>query len=201
VATIEVKVSDLSGAQIPDEAEAARLIVEHPDFAEPIGLDVTRSEIAPILTEQQSRFVVVSLEDPDNPTPPRFVLPIQDFENLFAEIDSTTALKRALDNQQQQQRGRGRRRSGRRGQPGTRRQSRQRIDYTSPEYAGLDHPGRISQREQEYVRTHLEDVNLRRREAGQPEIDPTDPEMAERYGLTTEPIEDAEVVEERPPGE
>ena len=44
------------------------------------------------------------------------------------------------------------------------------------------------------------------REKNQREIDPTDPRMSERYGLTQsliedpeEPVEEAEVVEEEPP--
>jgi hypothetical protein len=48
-----------------------------------------------------------------------------------------------------------------------------------------------------YVRNHLDEVNPRLRAQGKREIDLTDREMAERYGLVQEPVE-AEVVEERP---
>ena len=181
MATIEVKVSDLSGAQITDEGEAARLIVEHPDFPEPIGLDVTLDEVQPQLSAAESRFVVVSIEDPDNPNPQRYVLPVEEFDNLFQSIDSTTALQRVLDAQQQEQRSRGRRRGGGGRRQGTQRRSR--IDYASPEHAGEDHPGRISMAERAYVRDHLDEVNERLRQQGMREIDPNDPEMAERYGL------------------
>jgi hypothetical protein len=57
-----------------------------------------------------------------------------------------------------------------------------------------------------YVREHLDEVNARLRENNQRQIDPTDPRMAERYGLTQvlvdepeETVEEAEVVAEEPP--
>ena len=157
------------------------LMVEHPDFAEPIGLDLSLDEVQSQLSEQQSRFVVVSLEEADNPNPQRYVQPVEEFDNLFQSIDSTTALQRALGIQQREQRGRGRRRSGGGRRQGAQRRSR--IDYASPEHAGEDHPGRISMAERAYVRDHLDEVNERLRQQGQREIDPTDPELAERYGL------------------
>ena len=76
-----------------------------------------------------------------------------------------------------QQQGRGRRR-----QTGERRA---RVDYTSPEHAGEPHRGTISEAEKAYVRDHLDEVNERLRGQGIREIDPTDPELAERYGLTS----------------
>jgi hypothetical protein len=59
------------------------------------------------------------------------------------------------------------------------------------------HPGIVSETEKEYVRNHLDEVNARLREQGKREIDPADPEVAERYGLQQEPVE-AEIVAERP---
>jgi hypothetical protein len=58
-------------------------------------------------------------------------------------------------------------------------------NYSSPEYAGLPHRGRVTDAEREYVRNNLEEVNRRRVEAGHDPIDPTDPRQAERYGLPT----------------
>ncbi len=75
---------------------------------------------------------------------------------------------------------------------------RERIEYSSPKHAGERHPGRITEGEKEYVRDHLDEVNARLREQGRREIDPTDPLMAERYGLRQEP-EEAVVIEETPP--
>src|SRR3712207_7701375 len=60
----------------------------------------------------------------------------------------------------------------------------QRRDFTSPEHAGEPHRGRITDAEKEYVRNNLAEVNRRLREKGMREIDPNDPEMAERYGVT-----------------
>jgi hypothetical protein len=176
--TITIKVSDLTGAQIPDDEQAARIIVEHPDFPEPIGLDVLPDEVLPHLTDQQTRFVVVSYQSSEGADPERFVMPIDEFNSLFQDQDSSTVLQRVFDTQQQ--RGRGRRRGGRR----QAQRARERIDWASPEHAGEPHPGTISEAEKAYVRDHLDDVNARLREKGMRELDPTDPETAERYGLT-----------------
>ena len=56
--------------------------------------------------------------------------------------------------------------------------------YASPEHAGEPHRGRASRAEQEYGQVHLEEVNARLRADGIREIDPNDPNMAKRYGLT-----------------
>jgi hypothetical protein len=91
----------------------------------------------------------------------------------------TTVLQNALSEQERQGKRRGRR--GRRAAG----ERRQRIDYSSPEYAGLPHRGRVTDAEKAYVRDNLDEVNRRRVEAGHDPIDPNDPRQAERYGLTT----------------
>ena len=55
MATKTVRVSDLSGQQIPDDDQGARLIVEHPDYQEPIGLDVVPDEVQQHLSDENSR--------------------------------------------------------------------------------------------------------------------------------------------------
>src|SRR5947209_9544026 len=93
MARVTVKVSDLSGNQIPDDESGARLIVEHPDYPEPVGLDVLPDDVLPYLSEENSRFVVVSVLSADDPNPPRYVMTFADFENLFQTGDSTGVLQ------------------------------------------------------------------------------------------------------------
>src|SRR4051812_16155493 len=113
MARITVRVSDLSGNQIPDDESGARLIVEHPDYPEPVGLDVLPDDVLPHLDEENSRFVVVSVLRADDQTPPRYVLSMPDFENLFQTGESSSVLQEAFETQQQEQErpkhGRGRR--------------------------------------------------------------------------------------------
>src|SRR5215218_1993939 len=92
MAQIEIRVSDLTGEQIRDDRRAARLIVEHPDFPEPIRLDVLPDEVAPHLTDEATRFVVLSLEDPDNPNPQRYVMAFEEFNSLFQTGNADAAL-------------------------------------------------------------------------------------------------------------
>jgi hypothetical protein len=91
-------------------------------------------------------------------------------------------LENALRAQHEEEtRRRGRRKSGRGGE------RRPRVDYTSPEHAGEPHRGRIPDEEKQYVRENLDSVDARLREQGMREIDPSDPQMAERYDLGLAP--------------
>ena len=190
--TLTIKVSDLTGEQIGDEREAARLVVEkHPNFAEPITLDVHPEEVIGALEEQEPRFVVLTYYPPagQGVEPRQAVMPLEEFNALATKQEMNQVLENANRAQQEEQRGvRGRRRGGRQ----TQQRRRARVDYASPEHAGEPHAGRVSPAEQEYVREYLDEVNARLREQGVREIDPTDPEMASRYGLTPQPTVNAE---------
>src|SRR3954471_9731822 len=165
MATRTVKVSDISGQIIQDEQSGARLIVEHPDFSEPIGLDVLPEEALPHLTDERTRFVVVSLEDHENPNPERYVMSFDDFERLFQTGDSTSVLQDAYQTQQQEREAETTRRGrGRRAVASGTSEPRQRIDYSSPEHAGEPHRGTISEAERVYVQEHLDEVNQRLRQ-------------------------------------
>src|SRR5947209_6632320 len=181
MARVTVRVSDLSGNQIPDEQASARLVVEHPDFPEPIGLDVLSDEVQPLLTDENSRFVIVSMSDPEEPNPQRYVLSLADFNQLFQREDMYNVLQRVLESQQAEREAETPRRGrGRRAAPSG---TRERVDYTSPDHAGEPHRGMVSDGEKEYVRNNLGVVNNRLREQGYREIDPSDPRMAARYGF------------------
>jgi hypothetical protein len=188
MARVEIRVSDLTQEPIRDDEQAARLTVEHPDYPEPIGLDVLPDEVTPHLTDENSRFVVVSVEEPDNPTPTRHVLSLTEFNDLFDKGDANEALDQAYSQQQEEQRSRrrgGRRGSGKRHQLEPRQQKeriqKERINYATTEHAGEPHRGTVSEAEAEIVRNNLDEVNDRLRRDGFREIDPTDPEIAARY--------------------
>jgi hypothetical protein len=192
VGTITVKVSDLTGELIQDEEQVARLMVEtHPRFDEPITLEIKSGDIEDQLT-RQAEFVGLSYYPPGTNTPQRFIMLIGDFNNLLLEGEMDSLLERLHREQQVKPPSR---RGGRRQ---ARRIEAPQSDYSSPDHAGEPHPGIVSGAEREYVRENLDAVNARLREKGMREITPDDSELAERYGLTTEPIVEAEVVEEDP---
>jgi hypothetical protein len=193
MARVEIRVSDLTEEPIREGTESTRLIVEHPDYPEPVGLDVLPDEVTPYLTDENARFVVVSLEAPDNANPTRHVLSLDEFNHLFQNTDAETALERAFAGQQEEQRSR--RRGGRRGsrrQASDSRQRGERVDYASPEHAGEPHRGTVSEAEAEIVRDNLDEVNERLRRDGYREVDPRDPEMAARYKFPPPVGRDAE---------
>ncbi len=111
-------------------------------------------------------------------------MPVDAFNALAQQDDMATVLsnaERATAVPEDRRRGRRRRR-----QTGATAR-RPRIDYASPEHAGEPHRGRITDAEKAYVQNNLDEVNRRLRDKGMREIDPSDPEMAERYGLTPQP--------------
>lgn len=175
--TITVKVSDLTGKIIDQEEQVARLVVEeHPHFDKPITLEGLPSEIEKQLPED-SEYVALSYFPPGEGQPRQVLMPLDKFNSLFEESDPETVLQTALANQQEEQ-------------PKSRRGGQRaatKIDYSSSEHAGEPHRGSISEDEKEYVREHLDEVNLRLREKGMREIDPSDPKLANRYGLS--PVE------------
>lgn len=171
------KVSDLTGDIIKPEQEdlLTHLVVEqHPDYEEQIILEVLPEDIEGNLPEPQE-MVLLSYNAE------QYLMPVEQFNALFRNQNAQEVLERAVAAKQEQAKSR---RGGRR-QQGSTQERRQRIDYTSPEHAGEPHRGTISEAERAYVRDHLEEVNTRLRKQGIREIDPEDPEMAERYGLTS----------------
>jgi hypothetical protein len=184
LATKTVKVSDLTGTEIASEENMARLVVEeHPSLPDSVTLEVLPSEVEDKLPEEQN-FVKLSYFPPteSGDTPRSFVLSMEEFSNLSEDFDMETVVSDALRTQQEEE---GRRR-GRRGRR-ERGERRPRVDYTDPMHAGEPHRGRITDEEKQYVRENLDTVNARLREQGMREIDPSDPQMAERYGLGLAP--------------
>jgi hypothetical protein len=58
-----------------------------------------------------------------------------------------------------------------------------RIDYSSPEYAGSKHRGRVTEAEATYVRDNFDAVNKRLSAEGQDMLDPSDEKTINRYKL------------------
>jgi hypothetical protein len=56
-------------------------------------------------------------------------------------------------------------------------------DYSSPEYAGNPHRGRVTEAEAEYVRSNFDAVNKRLSAEGLRMLDPNDAKTKKRYGL------------------
>jgi len=180
MATKTIKVSDLSERDIP-EGQLARLVVEeHPQLTDSVTLEVLPEEVEESIPAEQN-YVRATYFPPTESggAPQSFVMPVEEFNSLSQKDDMATVLNNALLAQREQE---GRRR-GRRGRRGA-GERRQRIDYASPEHAGEPHRGRITDAEKEYVRNNLEKVNRRLADKGMRKIDPNDPEIAEKYGLT-----------------
>jgi hypothetical protein len=182
MATKTIKVSDLTGTEIGSEENLAHIVVEeHPGLTESVTLEVLPEEVEGKLPEEQNYVRLTYYPPTDSREVPRsLVLPVEEFNALSRADDMGEVLQNALAEQHERE---GRRR-GRRGRWAA-GERRPRKDYTSPEHAGEPHRGRVTDAEKAYVREHLEEVNRRLYEKGMREINPNDPRMAQRYGLTS----------------
>jgi hypothetical protein len=177
-----VKVSDLSGEIIAQDSQLAHLVVEgYGEFeGSQITLDVKPAEIEGEIPEDGD-LVALSYYPPGEAAGRRFFMERGEFEKLAPGADMAQLLESARSAQAALEET-----TRRRGRRGAQTSQTDKIDYGSPEHAGEPHRGRATEAEQEYVRTHLPEVNDRLRKAGKRVIDPADPKMAERYGLEAE---------------
>lgn len=178
VAVKVVHLSDLTG-QHGDKSEFGELVVRHPDFREPIQLEVLPPEIEGLL-KSEARVVQVDYTAPGARSPQHLIVSVDDFNALAGDRDMSAILMEALvatHAERGQAAGDGRK-TTRAGGAG-----RGKVNYASLEHAGEPHRGRITDAEKELVRSNLEAVNERLARDGMRKIDPSDPTMRERYGL------------------
>src|SRR5262245_53317409 len=172
MAVRQIVVSDISGADLA-EGEHARVVVEHPDFGTTLELDVSTSE-ADRLQDSTLRLVNFTIYAPNRP-PRRAVIETKTLDRLFDGVDFDAVLEGA------RKADRPRATSTAAARPA--RPVSVKVDYGSPDYAGVLHRGRITEREAELVRADLEQANANRAREGQAPIDPSDPKEKRRYGF------------------
>jgi hypothetical protein len=178
VAVKVVHVSDLTG-QHGDKSEFGELVIQHPDFREPIHLEALPSEVESLL-KSPAQVVQVDYTAPGARSSQRlYVLP-DDFNALAKDRDMKAILMEAVAAAHAE-----RGRASRDGQKtaGAGGAARGKVSYATLEHAGEPHRGRITEAEKELVRKHLKAVNERLARAGKRTIDPNDEEMRGRYGL------------------
>lgn len=173
-----VHLSDLTGRH-GDESEFGELVVQHPDFREPIRLEVLPPEIEGLL-KSAARVVQVDYIAPGARSPERRFVLVDDFNALAGDGDMKAILMEALTAAHAD-----RGRAAGDGRKPTRAggAARGKVNYASLEHAGEPHRGRITEAEKELVRNNLKAINERLAREDKRTIDPADPEFKERYGL------------------
>lgn len=178
MAVRQIVVSDLSGVELTDE-DHTRVVVEHPDVGVALELDISRSE-AQLLQDSTLRLVTFSVFTPNEP-PRRAVVETRTLDKLFAGVDFDRVLEgaRKADRATPSASARG----ARSGSSSSSSSSDERVDYGSPDHAGILHRGRVTEREAAWVRDNLERANANRARVGQVAIDPEDAKERQRYGF------------------
>ncbi len=167
-----VHVSDVSGKEA-DRGELGKLVVhEHPGYADlPVELDALPQEVENL--QSSSRFVTVEWVAPDARRGERMTIGLDDFNLLGEPGRMDEAIADALVSKH---------RISKR-QAGPKRRQATRVNYATLEHAGKPHRGRITDEEKRIVRENLDTVNDRLRQEDEREINPSDSQMQERYGL------------------
>lgn len=167
--TKTVHVSDFSGNILQPGDDVVRVVVlEHPDLiVGPVQLEATPAEIERIDDAALDVAVVEIVDGTPGSEPRRIVLTASEFDSLASDVPMAQLLKTAE--------------RIRPVRPAKRAPTK--IDYATMEHAGKPHRGRTTEEEAKLVRDHLDEINRRLAEEGIRQIDPTDPEHAERYGF------------------
>ncbi len=167
-----VRFSDLSGAIIGRDDDAARIVIrEHPELGDsPVEIDVLADEAAAI-EKAALRVAVVDLYLPGEDEPRRVAVDADSFDELATDTAMSELLTRA----------RPARRSSRTSAASPPRGDRG--SYASLEQAGNPHRGAVTDTEKQLVREHFDNINERLAAAGQRTISLADREHVERYGL------------------
>jgi hypothetical protein len=168
-----VRFSDLSGQLITHDDALARIVVhEHPELVDgPVEIEALTDE-AEAIEQAALRVAVVDLYLPDDLEPRRIVMEADAFDKLATDNPMEQLLVAARPvrrNPRTSVNG-----NGSRGD---------RVDYSTLEYAGKPHKGKVTDTEKQLVRDHLEDINERLAREGLRTISFADPDHVERYGL------------------
>jgi hypothetical protein len=178
VAVKVVHVSDISDRQ-GSEGELGTLeVLEHPAIGEPARLEMFEDEFARL--QGAERVVRLRWTPPGARRAQELTVLEAQFDGLAEGRDMRSILLQAIT-AEHERRGREQAPSGRRRGSG---RGRSKVDYGSLEHAGEPHRGRITEAEKQIVREHFDEVNKRLSEQGLRMIDPADPDMQKRYGLS-----------------
>jgi hypothetical protein len=176
VAIKVVHVSDVSD-RLGSEEELGRLVVlEHPDIAETVTLELFPDELKGL--ENTERFVRLEWTPPGARKAEVLTVPQAQFDAIAEDGDMKAILVTAIAAEHER---RAKRQQAGRSPAGGGRRAK--INYATLEHAGKPHRGRITDAEKELVQGNLDKVNKRLRDSGTREIDPNDPDMKQRYGL------------------
>lgn len=179
MAVRQIVVSDIGGAELEDSQVAKVRVSGHPALGQRVvELDVSTDE-AKQFEADASEFVYLEVDVPGQGAK-EVILGVPAFEKILgtkAEVKSI--LDAARDTAKQERQTRRRRRTSSSSSNG----GGEKLDYTSPEAAGMLHRGRVTETEAEWVRANLDAANKNREKAGQSYIDPNGEADKRRYGL------------------
>lgn len=179
MATKTIVLSDLSGVELADENHARVVVDDHPALVGPVELDVATEEAGKLQTVKLD-LVHLTVYEPNVP-PRRVVMEAKALQILFKDVDMEEVLGTARK-VEQAAKGRARKSRSAPAKSGLSPKA-EKVNYATPEHAGMLHRGRITEEEKVLVREDPDRASKNREaQTGSP-IDFTDPAEIKRYGL------------------
>jgi hypothetical protein len=172
-------ISDLTGDDIAEKQHVKLVIRRHPAYVSPVTLDAQESELEALKTVDEIVELEIQPTGSNESAARTLLVELSAPKELAKGENVDTILMNAAAAQARPSEPKPRTRRG----GGTGAQ-RAKVNYATLEHAGEPHRGRITDAEKEIVRNNLAKINKRLRDSGKRQIDPTDPEMQQRYGLS-----------------
>lgn len=170
----QVVLSDLSGTELDDNTHT-RVVVRHPDFNQPLELDISTDE-AGKLANTTLRLVEFQVFAPNQP-PRTALVESKVLDKTFEGVDFDAVLQGARKAVVSTSSAAPRKRAA------SSTSTAEKVDYTSPEHAGKLHRGRITDAEKDWVKANQDKASYNREQQTGKAIDWSDPAEAKRYGL------------------
>jgi hypothetical protein len=168
----EVPFSDISGEPILSEPDRVMLVVRREGDEQPKVLDAKREEVVEQIQKLALKSAVqVSLHIPGEDEPMSFVLEGRNFDKLSPNKPMAELLEEAPTLKK----------LGRNALNGVGTEEQK--DYRSFEWAGTPHKGKTTDQEKRMIQTRFDEINERLAAQGKRQIDISNKDHVERYGL------------------
>lgn len=165
-----ILISDITGEDIPEDESITIIVREHPSTDEPVKLDAGKSDLAS-LRKNKRDYAILEVVDADGETE-RLIVLASDF-NKFIKGDADEVLAEAdvvvIPAQAHAA-----------PKPTT---DAVKLDYKTLQYAGRPHRGKTTDEEKQMVQDNLETINANLKAAGIRQIELSNADHVERYGL------------------
>lgn len=181
-----ILISDLGGAEIPEDEQVELRVLEFPELSQPVRLDASKTETDRLKLEAKP-LALLEVVSSDGATERIAVDAGQLTKAIRGDAHEVMSRAEGLYVPPPQPEPAAPRR-GRRPRSEGAAAHGEKVDYTAPEHFGQLHRGRLTDEEIKLVKENPEQASRNRQAQGNPAIDWDNPKERSRYNLTDEDV-------------